>query len=188
VRDFPTIIKALLSKTVARGATVGEAAASHAKAREIAEREGLTHLLSGNPGHRSETSKPRGPSWSSTGNHTSKPSGMSDADWFVWVVREAMRKQHQQGGTGPKAKPQPKPEAPRRRTGETIQGYAETLLMREFAKSPIQGAPGVGYSYDAIIDMIADRFPGSKTSLASLRWYESRLRKNGKVVPKRPSN
>lgn len=65
----------------------------------------------------------------------------------------------------------------------TIQDYCYQVLARDFGDA--------GYSYAEVLRMVAARFPNSKTSVNSLRWYETRMRKSGLHVPKRkrkPSN
>lgn len=71
-----------------------------------------------------------------------------------------------------------------RRAGErytnvgTIGDYCFQVLGRHFGD-------GQGYSYAEVLRMVAVRFPKARTSINSLRWYETRMRKSGLHVPKR---
>ncbi len=139
MRDNLEIVKALLSKTVARGATIGEEAAAIAKAVEIMGRHHLPHSAVASL-------------W---------PKGL---DYH-----------------GKRTEPRVREETGAVKSTGSIGNYARHLLMRDIV--------GLGpYGYEWIIEAIKIKFPNAKTTVASLRWYESELRKQGRTVPaKRPA-
>lgn len=138
------IVKAILCKTVARGATVGEEAAAVDKAVQLMRKYDI-------PVSAVASKWPKG--WQFDGQRSiEKPK-----------------------------RPEPKPmkTTPYPSSGwnaGTIGDYARQLLMREMANL----GP---YSYQWIIEAVKIRYPNAKTTVASLRWYENELRKQGRKVP-----
>lgn len=68
--------------------------------------------------------------------------------------------------------------------GPVIRKVAEELLLQIVGKDEdgrVQGRP-----YQDILDEIHERFEGSQTSVACLRWYAVRMRERGEKVPNRP--
>jgi hypothetical protein len=45
---------------------------------------------------------------------------------------------------------------------------------------------GVGLSYHQIVSLVWARFPGCKTSVQSVQWYASKMKKEGMTLPLRP--
>ncbi len=67
---------------------------------------------------------------------------------------------------------------------ETIQSTAERLLRAvDFVGD--DNRP-VGYNYAHILACVKEAHPQSDTSNNCLRWYASKLRTNGEILPKRP--
>ena len=68
--------------------------------------------------------------------------------------------------------------------GETIQSYAETLLIK-VAKT-VKGVK-YGFSYEEVLEKVQAKFKDASTSINSLRWYAAKLNKNKSVIlPVRP--
>lgn len=75
-------------------------------------------------------------------------------------------------------------EKPAKEKAPVIRVVAEELLMQVVGKDD-DGRPQ-GRSYASVLEEIHERFPGSATSVACLRWYAVRMRERGDKVPNRP--
>lgn len=192
MRNHLDIVKALLSKTIVRGATVGEEAAAVAKAVELIGKHAI-------PRSAVATMWPQGwgydgkrVDWKEEQRKREQPT-MGSKHWTpfekYWLgLNERQRKMGlPEAGYGAarrmfdqwqQQQSAPKKEEPVK-TG-SIGNYARQLLLREIAGKP--------YSYAWIIESIQLKYPHAKTTVASLRWYENELRKQGRTVPtKRPA-
>ena len=65
---------------------------------------------------------------------------------------------------------------PKQRVG--IGTYCDGVLQE-------RDAAGKGLAYEQVLERVRGRFPDARTTVACLRWYETRLRKAGVDVPKR---
>lgn len=63
----------------------------------------------------------------------------------------------------------------------TIGQTAKELLRQRLVN-------GYGLSYDEILETIRSRHTGARTTVASLRWYETKMRQAGEEVPRRISS
>lgn len=169
------IIKALLSKQVSRGCTVGEEEAAVAKAVELMGKYAIPHSAvasvwpKGWDFHGKRVVQPQRDALDDF-MHKFKPRTVKVSPKDIADLEEFLRRTGSAKGFKTKAKPaQGKP--------GTLGDYARQLLMSNI--------DGIGpYSYGYILGRIMDRYPDAKTTVASLRWYENEMRKQGRTVPK----
>jgi len=75
-----------------------------------------------------------------------------------------------------KAKPAPKTTKPAR---GAIKRLCEDMLLQADSNDE-------GMSYESIMDALRTAYPTAKTSVGCLRWYATKLREAGHIVPDRP--
>lgn len=197
-RDNLAIVKAILSKTVARGATPSEEASAVAKAVEMMAKYGI-------PVSAVASVWPDG--WDFSGKRCAvkpkpKPT-LNDKRTYHYprhatsatmddIVAEALRRMmaaEARRRAFEAAEQDAARRAEERRKAETASGAkAKPGSIREYAEyllRLVRKDNGEAMTYAQIIKKISDGFPGSKTTVASLRWYESKMRAAGRTVPKR---
>jgi len=60
-----------------------------------------------------------------------------------------------------------------------VRALCESLLLAE-------DEDGIGSTYESMLAEVKERFPTAKTSVGCLRWYATKLREAGHIVPDRP--
>lgn len=153
-RDKSDVIRALLSKTIERGCTIGEEAAAVAKVVELIKLYGLN----------------------------------VQSFAFMWP-----KTRWNLDGSPVKVETRGRSGTDRFGDDEGIGKYIRQQLMvvkttRQYAhpRTKVFGTYSVGMSYHEILSRVWARFPGCRTSIASIQWYASHMRKEGMDLPLRP--
>lgn len=177
--DHYRIVDALLSKIVERGCTPGEAEAAKAKAEELIQRHNLDRSRLGRKQQSFRTS------FASFGDIFTEGFDARMADDFLRRATRAY--QEAQARTNHEQEAKRKREAAQDARFSTIDEMARSYLqvVVDVTRGKVVEAKGVGMPYYEILRRVKGRFPAAKTSVDTLRWYESQLRREGKQVPKR---
>lgn len=172
-------ISALLSKTVANGATAAEEASAKAMAKKLADRHGLPLVVVAARSVRVEYTPAQKAAQEAARERLRQKNNAKDL--FEEALRRAAAAEAASWARRAAKKAQ---DMPKGKSG-TLGDFAIQLLLRRF-NAP-KGQP-TGYTYQEVLDKIKQRFPTSKTTVSSLRWYENKLRKAHHDLPtRRPS-
>ena len=178
------IIDALLAKTVANGCTPGEAAAARAKAEEIAKRGGVDLPPPGGP----RPQQPRRPSFGFSvhpnfdiRHHPNFDIRRDDINDLLRDIEAAVRASHRAKSA------RREPDDWEVKAYRTIGEMAREQLLKRFVirERGEVVADGAGLPLREVLKRVRARFPDCKTTVNTLRWHESQLRREGKEVPKR---
>lgn len=200
-RDNLAIVKAVLSKTVARGATSSEEASAVAKAVEMMGKYAIPHSAVASvwpdgwdfQGKRCAAKPKAEPLRDPRTYRYPKPDWNAEevTEMLRRMAAEQFRRRQQEREAFRAAEADAVRRANERRAaekGKTNGAKAKAGSIREYAEyllRLVSKTTGEAMTYAQVIKRINDGFPGSKTSVASLRWYESKMRAAGRTVPKR---
>jgi hypothetical protein len=160
------LVKALLMKTEARGSTFAEEQSAKTTARGIAAKHGIDIKAV-----QAEIDDPNFGASPTTVMRRAVRDGKTDP--FDDIVRAWAKAR----ATGAK-----KSAAQQRAWDERKKKEVQYKTVREMAEHYIMSS---AMPYEKIAGFVCDRFPEAKTSKASVAWYASKLRREGKAVPKR---
>lgn len=175
--DYVAVVRALRAKTVANGCTPGEADSAREKAEELMRTHGLTE----------EAVRPE-PRRSFFRDRSSPFTSTDMAKAFTDLMREWERQAYRAREEAPRMDPKEVWWARVRmacsnvadRGGPsfgTIGNLCWALLMLRSSKT------GRGMPYERILAHVAERFRHSRTTVNSLRYYETQMRKRGWQLP-----
>lgn len=161
MRDHGAILRALLSKTVARGATAGEQASARAKAQEIAQREGMV-LSHYEPTTAQQSHRPQ-PSGSPFGHGQRGGFTPEDMEDFISRMNAEVRRRQERKREEKRQRERAAKEPPRPKVFKNIQDCAFYGLRK-------------GFSHAAVLRGVRYHFPDCRTKIDSIRWYASKLK------------
>jgi len=185
MHDKLRVVRALLAKTVANGCTPAEAASARVKAEEVAARHGIDLAR---PGAR--PSRPAGPRSAGPDRHRSVHPNFDihkdDMGDLLRDIEERVRAHFRQTESEEEARRRA-PDDWGVKAYRNVGEMAREQLLRRFVirERGEVVARGAGLPLSEVLRRICERFPDCHTTTNTLRWHESRLRREGRDVPKR---
>lgn len=182
-------VKALLNRTVENGCTEHEEATSVSLALKIIEREAMPHSRFEFPPRYSVTGV-RLPEGQLRVRPQAKPqerkpymTAFGRTFWSESEFRDFLRRATAEADAKAKAQAKAKPQQQQTGGGARKWKSIGDIIIAMVGMTNADGS--ARWTYTDILHNVRKHFPGAKTTTISVRWYESKLRKEGVKIPKR---
>lgn len=186
--SFTDKVRMLLNKTVENGCTEHEEATSVALALRIIEREALPHSRFEFPirynefGVRLPEGQLRVKKPEPKRGHINFKGRYYTEQEFMDLLKRMKAEQDAKDRREREARARARASSYQQQSGprqwKSIGDIIEAMIVMERNGEP-------RWTYADILHNVRKHFPNAKTTASSVRWYESKLRKEGRIVPKR---